>query len=185
MKRPQLLAGVLLAVIALVYAGNCVKNVVVLRRVRKVCPALWASSNERLENSRAFFTKLFQADAPLMMRMPDAVVGKTCTRLEQELVWYQWNLGRSVRMEETRALRQELIAVIDRAQPSCVDRVTKGMDVEPSEFDVELAATSCQMLKTLRAGLDTPVQDASPWLLAEQLERLSPTRGQTPRGPRE
>lgn len=181
MKQWRLVGGSLLAVLIVVYAGNCVKNVVTGNRVAKICPALEVSANERLENSRVLFTRLFEADAPIIFKMPEAVVGRTCSRLQGELVWYQWNLGRTVRMDETRALRQELIVVIDRTLPVCVERATRGIDAD-EQLHLELATTSCQMLKTLRATLDTPVQDASPWGIAEQLERLTPHRSQVAKG---
>lgn len=164
-----------LALLAVVYAGNCVKNVVTAQRVGKICPALTISAHERLENSRELFARLFEADAPIMQQMPDAIVGSTCGRLQRELVWYQWNLGRTVCMDETRETRQRLVTVLDRTLPVCVERATRGIDAD-DQLHLELASTSCQMLKTLRSSLDTPVQDASPWALADQLERLTPTR---------
>lgn len=181
MRRARLALGAPFVVVAVVWVGNCVKNVVVARRVAKVCPALYASTSERLANSGPLFDRLFEADAPLMRQMPEAVVGRTCARLEAELVWYRWNLGRTVRMDETRALRQELVAVLDRTLPVCVERATRG--VEPDEqLRLGVAAASCQMLKTLRGTLNTPVLDASPWGLADQLERLAPYRPQVAEG---
>ena len=181
MKQWRLVGGSLLALLIVVYAGNCVKNVVTGNRVAKICPALQVSANERLENSRELFTRLFEGDAPVIFQMPEAVVGRTCSRLQGELVWYQWNLGRTIRMDETRALRQQLIVVIDRTLPVCVERATRGIAAD-EQLHLELATTSCQMLKTLRATLDTPVQDASPWGIADQLERLTPHRAQAAKG---
>lgn len=175
LNRRAIAVGVVLLALVLAYAGNCVKNVTTAARVQKICPALLISAQERLENSRELFARLFEADAPLLARMPDAIVGQTCARLQSELVWYQWNLGRTVRMDETRALRVELITVIDRTLPVCVERATRGIEAD-DELHRELATTSCHMLKTLRATLDTPVQDASPWGVAAQLERLTPGR---------
>lgn len=177
-RRAALAVAAVLGLLVVVYAGNCVKNVATARRVALICPALTVSAQERLFNSRELFARLFEADAPLMQQMPDAIVGSTCGRLQKELVWYQWNLGRTVRMDETRATRQQLVAVIDRTLPVCVERATRGIEAD-DELHRELATAACQMLKTLRSSLDTPVQDASPWSLAEQLERLTPTR---PRG---
>lgn len=171
-----LVVGVALAAI---FGFNCVKNVVVARRVRLVCPALVVSARERLANTGALFDKLFGADAALMREMPEAVVGDTCTQLERELVWYQWNVGRTVRLLETRAHRQRLIGVLDRALPACLERTTKGL-AEDEGLDRALGEATCQVLKTLRATLDTPVADASPWALAEQLERLVPAPARRP-----
>jgi hypothetical protein len=175
--------GALAAGVALagVIVGNCVKNVLVARRVRLVCPALAASASERLASSGPLFERLFGADAALMRQMPDAVVGDTCAQLETELAWYRWNLGRTVRLDRTRAHRQELIAVLDRALPRCLER--SGPVPEPGDdFDRSLAVAVCQVLKTLRATLDTPVVDASVWAIAEQLERFAPGRSST-KGP--
>lgn len=175
-RRVAITAGAgALGLLLVVYAGNCVKNVVTAQRVDKICPALLLSAHERLENSRELFARLFEADAPLLQQMPDAIVGSTCGRLKRELAWYQWNVGRTVRMDETRATRQQLVTVIDRTLPVCVERATRGIDPE-DQLHLELAATGCQMLRTLRSSLDTPVQDASPWALADQLERLTPGR---------
>lgn len=174
MKR--LLGGAFAAALVAVYAGNCVKNVLVLKRVERICPALEVAARERLANSREFFERLFAGDAPLMMQMPDAVVGKTCAALEGELVWYRWNLFRTVRMEETRALRRQMTAAIDRAIPSCPERVARSLEGNATALDLELAASSCQVLKTLRVTLAAPVHDASPWAVADQLERLTPGR---------
>jgi hypothetical protein len=175
--------GALVVGVALagVYVGNCVKNVLVARRVRLVCPALAASANERLASSGPLFERLFGADAALMRQMPDAVVGDTCGQLETELAWYRWNLGRTVRLDRTRAHRQELIAVLDRALPRCLERGASDQEAG-DDFDRSLALAMCQVLKTLRATLDTPVVDASPWAIAEQLERFAPGRSST-KGP--
>ncbi len=181
-RAKQVAVGALLAGLVAVYAGNCVKNVVVLRRVKKVCPALAASANERLANSREFFTRLFVDDAALMMQLPDAVSGRTCATLERELAWYRWNLFRKVRMEETRALRQQMTAAIDRAIPVCPQRVARSLEANPTQLELELAATSCQVLRTLRVTLNAPAQDASPWVIADQLERLVPVRAAHPEG---
>jgi hypothetical protein len=174
-KPARLVVGALATVVLVTYAGNCVKNVVVGARVAKVCPALLASATERLENSRDLFSRLFEADAAAIERLPQAIVGQTCGRLSTELDWYKWNLGRTVRMDETRAERQRLIALIDRTLPVCVERATRGIDPQDT-LHTELATPACHMLKTLRTTLDSPVQDASPWALAEQLERLTPVK---------
>ncbi|MDX2015363.1 MAG: hypothetical protein SFW67_34545 [Myxococcaceae bacterium] len=156
-----------------VYGFNCVKNVVVGRRVRLVCPALAASASERLSSTGPLFDRLFGADASLMRTMPDAVVGDTCAQLEHELVWYRWNLGRTIRLDRSREHRQQLVAVLDRAIPACVSRAAAATDAE-HPLDQPLAEAMCQVLKTLRATLDTPLVDGSVWALAEHLERLVP-----------
>lgn len=184
MTRQRLVAGALLLILAVVYAGNCVKNVMVRARVAKICPALLASTTERYENIRPFLGRMFEADAPRFQQMPDIIVGQTCARLESELTWYRWNLFRKVHMDETQAQRTELIGIIDRAIPVCVERMTRGIDGGDT-FHLELAAASCPMLKTMRAALDIRAHDVSPWVVASQLERLIPNGGQVPerRGP--
>jgi hypothetical protein len=166
------------AALAAVYGFNCVKNVVVGRRVRLVCPALAASAAERLASTGPLFDKLFGPDAPLMRQMPDAVVGDTCVQLERELSWYRWNLGRTIRLDRSRAHRQELVAVLDRAIPLCVSRAAAANAEHP--LDQPLAEAMCQVLKTLRSTLDTPLVDASPWELAAQLERFVPAPARRP-----
>jgi hypothetical protein len=167
------------AALALVYGFNCAKNVAVGRRVRLVCPALVAASTERLTTSGPLFDKLFGADAPRMRQMPEAVVGDTCAQLDRELAWYRWNLGRTVRLEGTRARRQALVAALDRAVPACVARAAAAIEAE-HPIDQPLAAATCQVLKTLRATLDTPLVDGTPWALAEQLERFVPPPARRP-----
>ncbi len=171
-----LLAG---AALALVYGFNCARNVTVGRRVRQVCPALVASAAERLATSGPLFDKLFEADAPRMRQMPEAVVGDTCAQLDRELVWYRWNLGRTVRLEGTRARRQALVAALDRAVPVCLARAAASADAG-HPLDQPLARATCRVLETLRATLDTPVVDGTPWALAEQLERFVPSQARAP-----
>ncbi|MBE2253441.1 MAG: hypothetical protein IAE78_28190 [Myxococcus sp.] len=177
MSRRRLVVGALLAVSSLVYAGNCVKNVMVGARVAKICPALLASTTERYANLQPFFGRMFEADAPRFQQMPDVIVGQVCTRLERELVWYRWNLLRKVKMDETWATRAELIAIIDRAAPTCVERMTRGIE-GTEKLHLEIASASCPMLKTMRAALEARAHDASPWAVATQLERMVPSGAQ-------
>ena len=173
MTRGRLVAGALLLIVAVAYTGNCVKNVMVSARVKKICPALFASTTERYENIRPFLGRMFEADAPRFQQMPEIIVGQTCTRLEAELVWYRWNLFRRVHLDETLGQRMELIGIIDRAIPVCVERMTRGIDGQDT-LHLEIAAASCPMLKSMRAALDARAQDVSPWVVAGQLERLVP-----------
>ncbi len=177
----RLVTGALLVILAVVYVVNCVKNVTVKARVVKICPAIIASTTERFETFRPFLSRLFEADAPRFQQMPDLIVGQTCARLETELVWYRWNLFRRVRLDDTLRQRTELIGIIDRATPGCVERMTRGIEDRDS-FDSQLAAASCPMLKTIRAVLDLRAEDASPWVMAGQLERLVPNGAKVAEG---
>lgn len=170
-RRARLVVFGLVGLVVPLVAGNWLKNVRARAKTKEACAGLTATAQSRVSGSGPLFDRLFGPDdARVMRRMPEAVIGLTCSQLERELTWYRWNLGRTVRLDETRALRQELVAALDRAQPRCLERTAEGRE-GADEFDRSLGQTTCQVLKTLRSTLDLPVQDASPWALAEQLER--------------